>query len=55
LLEIDAFQPVSGFTENEYLILHTKSTAIANALKANGILKETKQQSLTDDYINQKY
>ena len=55
LLEIDAFNSVSDFTANENLILHTKSIAISNVLKANGILKENKQQSLTDDYINQKY
>ena len=55
LLEIDAFNSVSDFNANENLILHTKSIAISNVLKANGILKENKQQSLTDDYINQKY
>ena len=55
LLEIDAFNSVSGFNDNNYLILHTKSAFIADALKENGILKENKRQSLTDDYINQKY
>lgn len=55
LLEVDAYHPLSGSTDTDYLILHTKSTTIAKALQENGILKENKQQSLTDDYINQKY
>jgi len=55
LLEINAFYPVSGVSDNDYLILHTKSAFIANALKANGILKDDKRKSLTDNYINQKY
>lgn len=55
LLEINAFYSVSGFSENDYLILHTKSAFVANALKANGILTEDKRKSLTDSYINQKY
>lgn len=55
LLEINAFYSVSGLNENDYLILHTKSTFVANALKANGILSEDKRKSLTDTYINQKY
>jgi ketopantoate reductase len=55
LLEINAFYSVSGLNENDYLILHTKSIFVANALKANGILSEDKRKSLTDTYINQKY
>lgn len=55
LLEINAFYSVSGLNENDYLILHTKSAFIANALKANGILEDDKRKSLTDNYINQKY
>jgi hypothetical protein len=55
LLEIDAYHPLSGSTDGDYLILHTKSIIIAKVLSENGILKENKQQSLTDDYINQKY
>ena len=55
LLEIDAFHSTGGLTDNDYLILHTKSDVIANALKANNILKDDKRKSLTDSYINQKY
>ncbi|NLM72531.1 MAG: hypothetical protein GX184_00645 [Clostridiaceae bacterium] len=55
LLEIDPFHSISGLSDNDYLILHTKSIVIANALRENRVLKESKQQSLTDDYINQKY
>lgn len=54
LQEINHFT-LSGFYENDYLILHTKSIAIANALRENGVLKEDKMNSLTDNYINQKY
>ena len=43
LLEIDAFHSVSGLSDNDYLILHTKSIVIANALKANNILKMIKK------------
>lgn len=46
LLEIDPYNHISKFTDNNYLILHTKSTSVANVLKEN---------RLTDDYINQKY
>jgi hypothetical protein len=55
LLEINAFHSVSGLNDNDYLILHTKSSFIANALKANNILEDNKRKSLTDNYINQKY
>lgn len=55
LLEIDAYHPLSGSTDSDYLILHTKSNFIANALKTNGILRDDKRRSLTDNYINQKY
>ena len=55
LLELDAFHHINKFTDNDYLILHTKSTIIANLLKEYRILKDNKQKSLTDDYINQKY
>lgn len=55
LLEINAFHSLSGLNDNYYLILHTKSNYIANALKANGILMDDKRKSLTDNYINQKY
>ncbi|MGI6084869.1 MAG: DUF6648 family protein [Acetivibrionales bacterium] len=55
LLEINAFYPVGGINDNDYLILHTKSAFIANALKTNGILENHKRKSLTDNYINQKY
>ena len=55
LLEINAFHSVSGLNDNDYLILHTKSSFIANALKANNILEDDKRKSLTDNYINQKY
>ncbi|MCX7772704.1 MAG: hypothetical protein N2376_06285 [Clostridia bacterium] len=55
LIEIDAYHSLSGSTDSDYLILHTKSPSIANALKSNGILSEDKRRSLTDSYINQKY
>ena len=55
LLEIDSYHSLSGSTDSDYLILHTKSNMVANALKNSGILKEDKRQSLTDNYINQKY
>ncbi len=55
LLEIDAFHHINKFTDNDYLILHTKSSVIANVLRTKNILKNNKQQSLTDDYINQRY
>lgn len=55
LFEINAFHSVSGLSENDYLILHTKSDFIANALKSNGVLYDDKRKSLTDSYINQKY
>ncbi len=55
LLEIDAYHSLSGSTDSDYLILHTKSLAVANALKNNGILRDDKRHSLTDSYINQKY
>lgn len=55
LFEINAFHSVSGLSENDYLILHTKSDFIANALKNNGVLYDDKRKSLTDSYINQKY
>jgi len=55
LLEIDAHHSLSGSTDSDYLILHTKSPMIANALKNNGILRDEKRHSLTDSYINQKY
>ncbi len=55
LLEINAFYTVSGLNDNDYLILHTQSATVANALKANGILRDDKRKSLTDNYINQKY
>lgn len=55
LLEIDAHHSLSGSTDGDYLILHTKSVSVVNALKANGILREDKRKSLTDNYINQKY
>jgi hypothetical protein len=55
LHEINAFYSVSGFNEYDYLILHTKSAFIANALRVNGILRDDKRKSLTDNYINQKY
>lgn len=55
LLEINAFYSVSGLNDNDYLILHTKSASVANALRANNILEDDKRKSLTDNYINQKY
>ena len=55
LMEIDAFRTLSDSDDGDYLILHTKSTAVINALRANGVLKDGRQQSLTDDYINKKY
>ncbi|HEX3029232.1 MAG TPA: DUF6648 family protein [Clostridia bacterium] len=55
LFEIDSYHSLSGSTDGDYLILHTKSPAVANALRNNGILRDDKRQSLTDNYINQKY
>ena len=55
LLEIDPFNHLNIFSDNNYLILHTRSEIIANILRENRILKDSKQRSLTDDYINQKY
>lgn len=55
LLEINAFHSLIGLNDNDYLILHTKSIFVANALKANNILEDDKRKSLTDNYINQKY
>lgn len=55
LLEINAFHSLSGLNDNDYLILHTKSIFVANALKVNNILEDDKRKSLTDNYINQKY
>lgn len=55
LIEIDAFHSLTGFNDNDYLILHTKSLGVIDALRKNGVLKEDKRQSLTDSYINQKY
>lgn len=54
LLEINAFQSFD-LHDNDYLILHSKSLGIADALRKSGVLKEDKRQSLTDSYINQKY
>lgn len=55
LLEINTFHSIIGLSENDFLILHSKSEFVANALKANGILSKEKKKSLTDSYINQKY
>lgn len=55
LLEINAFHSLIGLNDNDYLILHTKSIFVANALKVNNILEDDKRKSLTDNYINQKY
>ncbi len=55
LLEIDSRHSLTGSTDTDYLILHSMGIGIANALRANGILKEDKRKSLTDGYINQKY
>ena len=55
LLEINTLPFVGMLGENEYLILHSKSDFVANALKSNGILAPGKRKSLTDSYINQKY
>lgn len=55
LMEIDAFHYLGDSDEGDYLILHTKSAAIADVLRAEGLLENKKQQSLTDDYINKKY
>lgn len=55
LMDIDAYHSLSGSTDSDYLILHSKSLMVANALRTNGILRDDKRQSLTDNYINQKY
>lgn len=55
LMDIDSLNYMGDFDDNDFLILHTKSQIIANALRSRGILKDDKQQSLTEDYINQKY
>ena len=41
--------------DQDLLILHSKSPAIAKDLEENGVLSEDKRKSLTDSYINQKY
>lgn len=55
LCELDAFESFNATGDSDYLILHTMSIGIVNALRQNNAFYEDKRRSLTDNYINQKY
>ena len=53
LLDIRAIAPMDAAVDGDDLILHTRSTSIANVLRENGVFNEKKRHSLTGHYINQ--
>ena len=52
LMDISAIQPMEAAVDGADLVLHTRSTLIANLLRENGVFHEQKRHSLTGHYIN---
>lgn len=55
LFEINTLSVPFGGMEAYDLILHSKNTAILKKLREEGVFRDKKMKSLTDNYINQTY
>jgi hypothetical protein len=53
LMDVRAIAPMDAAVDGDDLVLHTRSTSIANVLRENGVFHEKKRHSLTGHYINQ--